>query len=115
MNDLKNIFSQKLNFLHFSLVLIITSGLTVGLYVLSLILGWLCCIEPAAGPRMYSNFTLLAMVTIDLVILLLGLFVLFRNAVKKERFDFQKSYLIVAIFLIMVYLIFIPYILIKNI
>lgn len=99
MNKLKNIFSQKLNVLHFSLVLIITSGLTVCLYAFSLIMGWLCCMEAPAGPSMYSNFTLLTIITIDLIILLLGLIVLFWNAVKKERLDFQKSYLIVGIML----------------
>jgi hypothetical protein len=114
MTRLKNILSHKLNVGHFSLVLLLISGLTIGLYVFSLLLGWLCCMEPPAGPRMYSNWTLFVLTTVDLMILMLSLFVLFRNAVKKERFDFQKSYLIVAIILIMVYLIFIPYILIKN-
>ena len=94
MSKLNNILSQKLNPSHFLLVLILTCGITVGLFVLSLIFGWLCCMEPAAGPRMYSNLTLFGLLTTDILILLLILFGLYRNAKKKARLDFQKNYLI---------------------
>jgi len=114
MNKLRNIISQQLNAVHFALVLLLTVGLAIGLFILSLIFGWLCCMEPAAVPRMYSNLTLFGLITVDLLILVLGLYGLYRNAKKRERTDFQKSYLITGILLIVTYLIFMPYTIITN-
>ncbi len=114
MSKLKNILSYKLNVKHFLLVLTLTAGLTIGLFILSLIFGWLCCMEPAAGQRMYSNLTLFGLITTDLMILILGLIGLNQNAKKKEKTDFQKSYLIIGILLIVLYLIFMPFTIITN-
>ena len=114
MNQLKNILSHRLNTGHFLLTLILIGALTIGLFILSLIFGWLCCMEPTAGPRMYSNLTLFGLITTDLLILILGLSWLYLNAKKKKRIDFQKSYFIVGLLLVVVYLIFMPYIIITN-
>lgn len=114
MNKLRNILSHRFNAGHFVLVLLLTGGLTVGLFILSLIFGWLCCMEPVAGPRMYSYLTLFGLITADLLILMLGLYGLYRNAKKRQRTDFQKTYLITGILLIVVYLIFMPYTIITN-
>jgi heme A synthase len=114
MSKLKTIVSYKLNVGHFLIVLLLSAGLTIGLFILSLILGWLCCMEPAAGPRMYSNLTLFVLITADLMILMLGLGGLYLNAKKKDRTDFQKSYLIIGILLIVLYLIFMPYTIFTN-
>jgi len=114
MIKLKNILSQRLNALHFLLVLLLTVGLTVVLFILSLIFGWLYFIEPVAGPRMYSSLTLFGLITADLLILILGLYGLYRNAGKKQRADFQKSYFIIGILLIVVYMIFMLYSIITN-
>lgn len=70
--------------------------------------------EPPAGPRMYSKLTLFGLITADLLILMLGLYGLYRNAKKRERTDFQKSYLIIGILIIVVYLIFMPYVIVVN-
>jgi len=70
--------------------------------------------EPAAGPRMYSNLTLFWLLTADFLILLFGLYGLYQKAKKRERVDFQKTYFLIGVLIIAVYVIFMPYALITN-
>ncbi len=114
MKNLKKILAQELNIGHFTLVLALISGFTIGLFILSLIFGWLCCMEPAAGPRMFSNWTLFGLLTSDILILSLILFGLNRYAEKQQKFEYQKTYLIIGLFLIIVYLLVTPIMLISN-
>jgi len=115
MTKLKKILSVKLNLEHFISVLILTIGTTIGLFILSIIIiGWLYFSEPSASPRMYSNLTLFNLLTIDLIILLLGLFTLYKCTEKKQTINFQKSYLLIIFLTITTYIISTPFLINSN-
>lgn len=99
---------------HFLIVLFLSSVFSIGLFILSFIIGWICCMEPAAAESMFSNFTLFAIFTIDLLIILILLLNRYRKVRMKGKLDYCKSYLIVGSLIVLTYLILMPYHILTN-
>jgi len=113
-NEFKNVMKQKFEILHFIISLSLMAVLVYGMFLLSFILGWLCCLESSSSLNMFSSFTIFGIFTIDLIILLLILISVYRYSKLKGRIDYCKSYLIIGLILIIACLIIIPLGLIHN-
>ena len=102
---IKAVLKAKTNFGHLIWITLLMSALVYGLFLLTFILGWLCCMEPAASPVLFSNVTLFAMLNIDVFVLMLMLYGLYRSSKAKHRLDRCKTYVLMGFVVFAVYLV----------
>lgn len=111
MNELKEVWESKLKIRHFIVSFVITCLLTYGIFVLSFLFAWLCCMEFA---ERFSWLTILGVFSTVLIIILLIIYMFYYYAKRKRRLRFCKSYVILSIILIIAYLIITPWFIIIN-
>jgi len=115
VNEFKTIINEEFKVFHFIVSFILISSLRYVLLMSSIVLEWLCCMEPAASSSMFSNFTLFGIFTIDLVMLFTVLRFFYKSAKLKLMFSYCKSYIIIGLFLMITYFVILPWCLIINI
>ncbi len=97
------IMKQQLHYGHFILVAVVLSGLAYMVFLLGIILSWLCCMEPAASEHMFSDWTLFMMFTIDFIVLELILYGFYCGARLKSKIRRCKSYFVLGIIISILY------------
>lgn len=113
--DIKTILKENTHYGHFIVTALLTFLFSYGLLNLSYILGWLCCMGPAAGSSMFTDMTLFWILTIDYVVIIIMLYLLFRYSSKRKQIARLKNYLIIWGVITLAYLILTPKWLIENI
>ena len=107
MNSFKKqfgiIMKQQLHYGHFIIVTVLLSGLVYMVFILSFLLSWLCCMEPAASNQMFSDWTLFIMLTVDLIVIQLTIYGFYRGARLKNKMRRCKSYAILGILMSALY------------
>ena len=103
--EFQNISKVTLHPVHFLLTLVLTVGFAIGIFIISFLLGWLCCMEPAASASMFSDFTVFGVLTTDLIVLLLLLRVFYNRSKKKANMKYCKSYLLIGFMMVIMYLV----------
>ncbi len=113
IKEFRDTLKAKVSIGHLLISSLVLSGLVYGLFILSIVVGWTCCPEPAKSSTLFSDFTLFWILTVDLFLLLLLLSRFYRIS-KQKKVSYSKSYLILGIGLIVLYLVAVPWFIIIN-
>ena len=108
--ELIEIMSSRFNLAHFFLVLILLLGLSFGFFLFEIILLWLFCPKywSSSLPELYSNISIIGVYTLNLMVFLLILKMLYVGARRKLKTSYCKSYFLIGLIFIVLYLIFMP-------
>lgn len=103
LKEIETILSSKLNVRHFIFSLFLTIGVSIGFYILIFIFAWLNFSESSASSRMFSGTTIFMTFTVELLILVFVLYLLYANAKSKQNLSECKSYLALAVIVFLEY------------
>ncbi len=106
--EFKTIMQSELKFWHFTISLILMMGLSFGVFVLNFILSWLYFSESTSSTSMFSEQVIFSIYTIDLILMVSILGRLYKQAKKRKRLEYCKSYFYVGVILGVLYLIVMP-------
>lgn len=107
-NEFNVIMQSQIMFWHFIITLILVIGLSFGVFVLNFILSWLYFSESASSNSMFSEAVIFSIYTIDLILMILVLGMLYKKAKKRNRIEYCKSYFYVSVIIGLLYLILMP-------